>query len=73
MGKRNPEIDKMVASIGAIAELAHTFYSAMVRCGASPSEATAGMQGFIAAFWHDSMEEGRRKQREAQQNEEETE
>lgn len=73
MGKRNPEVEKMMMGLGAVAEMAHAFYTAMLGCGASTSEATAGMQGFILAFWHESMEDSRRKQREAQQSEEETE
>jgi hypothetical protein len=64
----------MMTGLGAIAEMAHSFYSAMIGCGASPSEATAGMQGFISAFWHESMEDARAKnKKEARPNEEEAE
>ena len=66
MGKQN-DIQKLVNAIGAAAELAHAFYDAMIKGGASTREATAGMQTFIAQFWHESMEDARRKRKEEQE------
>ena len=49
--------------------MAHSFHDAMVRSGASEREATAAMNSFISAFWHESMEDARRKKKmEAQGN-----
>lgn len=56
----------LITAIGALAEMAHQFYSAMLGVGASPAEANVGMTGFIQAFWRDAMDDARRKQREAQ-------
>lgn len=68
MGKQQSDAEKLITAVGAVAEVAHNFYDAMIKSGASTTEAIAGMQGFIAAFWHESMEDARRKQR--KQNEE---
>lgn len=47
----------------------YLFHDAMVRSGASEREATAAMSSFISAFWHESMEDARRKKKmEAQDN-----
>lgn len=66
MGKQN-DIEALMTAIGAAAEIAHGFYAAMVKSGASSTEARAGMQSFIAQFWHESMEDARRKRREEQE------
>ena len=41
------EITKLVGTVGAIAELAHAFYSAMIHSGASKNEALCGMAAFV--------------------------
>ena len=65
MGKQY-KIEKLMTAIGATAEVAHGFYEAMIKSGASPREATAGMQSFVAAFWRESMGDARRKRKEEQ-------
>ena len=55
-------VKDLITGMGAMAEMAHSFHDAMVRSGASEREATA-------AFWHESMEDARRKRKmEAQDN-----
>lgn len=61
------EVDRLMITVGAAAEIAHGFYAAMIKSGASQREATAGMQSFIAQFWHESMEDARRKRRKEQE------
>lgn len=58
---KDPNVEKMILGLGAMAEMAHSFYTAMIKSGASNREASEGMNGFIAAFWHESMEDARRK------------
>ena len=41
--------------------MSHVFYTSMIDAGATSREATAAMNGFIAAFWHEQMEDARRK------------
>lgn len=57
---KNPVQDLMVA-MGAMAEIAHNFHVQMINAGASEKEAASATNGFIAAFWHESMEDNRRK------------
>lgn len=61
------DIERLMTAVGAMAEIAHGFYEAMIKCGASASEARAGMQSFVAQFWHESMEDARRKRMEEQE------
>ena len=56
----NPVQDLMVA-MGALAEMAHSFHVQMINAGASEKEAASATSGFIAAFWHEAMEDNRRK------------
>lgn len=64
-------VQDLMLGIGAIAEMAHGFHERMIEAGASEKEATAAMNGFIAAFWHESMEDARRKKRMEEQGDEE--
>ena len=65
----NDPVKDLITGMGAMAEMAHSFHDAMVRSGASEREATAAMNSFISAFWHESMEDARRKKKmEAQGN-----
>lgn len=57
---KDPVQDLMVA-MGALAEIAHNFHVQMVNAGASEKEAASATNGFIAAFWHEAMEDSRRK------------
>lgn len=61
----NDKLENTMNAIGAIADLAHIFYTGMIQAGASPLEASAGMAAFIQAFWTDSMNEARKKQEQA--------
>lgn len=66
------QVNNLVASLGAFAEMAHIFYEAMIKSGATNREATAAMNAFVAAFWHEQMEDARRKNKEQQENGQET-
>lgn len=66
----NNQVNDLVASLGAFAEMAHIFYEAMIKSGATNREATAAMNAFVAAFWHEQMEDARRKEKEQQDGEE---
>ena len=57
----NKQVNDLVAALGGIAEMSHVFYTSMIDAGATSREATAAMNGFIAAFWHEQMEDARRK------------
>lgn len=62
-------VQDLMLGMGAMAEMAHGFHDRMILSGASEKEATAAMGSFIAAFWHESMEDARRKKKmEAQDN-----
>lgn len=65
-------VQNLMLGMGAIAEMAHGFHERMIKAGASEKEATVAMNGFIAAFWHESMEDARRKKRMEEQGDEET-
>lgn len=54
-------VQDLMLGMGAMAEMAHGFNDRMILSGASEKEATAAMGSFIAAFWHESMEDARRK------------
>nr|WP_325183932.1 hypothetical protein [uncultured Oscillibacter sp.] len=45
--------------------MAHQVHQAMLQSGATKREAELAMNAWIAAFWHESMEDAR-KSREAQ-------
>lgn len=57
----NKQVNDLVAALGGFAEMTHIFYTSMIDAGATNREATAAMNGFIAAFWHEQMEDARRK------------
>ena len=42
-------------------EQVNSLVTALIDAGATSREATAAMNGFIAAFWHEQMEDARRK------------
>lgn len=68
MSKQNDPANDIMNLIGALAEMAHQFYNSMIDSGASTTEAAAGMQGFIAAWWRDMMDAARKENK--AQNEE---
>lgn len=57
----NKQVNDLVAALGGIAEMAHIFYTSMIDTGATSREATAAMNAFVSAFWHEQMEDARRK------------
>ena len=57
----NKQVNEVVAALGSFAEMAHIFYTSMIDTGATSREATAAMNAFVAAFWHEQMEDARRK------------
>ena len=59
--QENKQVNELVAALGGFAEMTHVYYEAMIGAGATNREATAAMNGFIAAFWHEQMEDARRK------------
>ena len=63
MGKQpeNKQVNELVAALGGFAEMTHVYYEAMIGAGATNREATSAMNAFVAAFWHEQMEDARRK------------
>lgn len=58
---------KLVLAVGALAELAHAFYKAMIQTGASNMEALTGMSAFIQAELHESMNGGKKKDKDTRE------
>ncbi len=59
--RRQKQVNDVVTALGGIAEMSHVFYTSMIDAGATSREATAAMNAFVAAFWHEQMEDARRK------------
>lgn len=59
--QENKQVNELVAALGSFAEMAHIFYTSMIDTGATSREATAAMNALVAAFWHEQMEDARRK------------
>ena len=57
----NKQVNELVAALGGFAEMTHVYYEAMIGAGATNREATSAMNAFVAAFWHEQMEDARRK------------
>ena len=60
--QQQEQVNSLVAALGGFAEMTHVYYEAMIGAGATNREATAAMNAFVAAFWHEQMEDARRKQ-----------
>lgn len=60
--RRQKQVNDVVTALGGIAEMSHVFYTSMIDAGATSREATAAMNAFVAAFYHEQMEDIRRKQ-----------
>lgn len=65
---KNNQVNDLVAALGGFAEMTHVYYEAMIGTGATNREATAAMNAFVAAFWHEQMEDARRQKKEQQEN-----
>lgn len=63
MGKQpeDKQVNDLVAALGGFAEITHVYYEAMLGAGATNREATSAMNAFVVAFWHEQMEDARRK------------
>ena len=59
--QQEKQVNDVVAALGSFAEMTHVYYDAMIGAGATNREATAAMNAFVAAFWHEQMEDARRK------------
>lgn len=59
--KQQEQVNELVAALGGFAEMTHVYYEAMIGAGDTNREATAAMNAFVAAFWHEQMEDARRK------------
>ena len=59
--QQQEQINGLVTALGGFAEMTHIFYTSMIDAGATSREATAAMNAFVAAFWHEQMEDARRK------------
>ncbi len=59
--KQQEQVNSLVAALGGFSEMTHVYYEAMIGAGATNREATAAMNAFVAAFWHEQMEDARRK------------
>ncbi len=62
------QAQQLVTALGSMAEMSHQVHQAMLQSGASKREAEVAMNAWIAAFWHESMEDARRS-REVKQDE----
>lgn len=60
--RRQKQVNDVVTALGGFAEMAHIFYTSMIDAGATSREATAAMNAFVAAFYHEQVEDARRKQ-----------
>lgn len=60
--QQEKQVNDLVAALGGFAEMTHVYYEAMIGAGATNREATSAMNAFVAAFWHEQMEDARRKQ-----------
>lgn len=56
---------QLMTALGSMSEMAHQVHQSMLQSGATKREAELAMNAWIAAFWHESMEDAR-KSREAQ-------
>ena len=67
--KQQEQVNELVAALGGFAEMTHVYYEAMIGAGATNREATAAMNAFVAAFYHEQVEDVRRKNGGQQGNE----
>ena len=67
--QQQEQVDSLVAALGGFAEMTHIFYTSMIDAGATSREATAAMNAFVAAFYHEQVEDARRKNGGQQGNE----
>lgn len=67
--QQQEQVNGLITALGGFAEMAHIFYTSMIDAGATNREATAAMNAFVAAFWHEQMEDARRKNGGQQGNE----
>lgn len=59
------QMKDFINALGAMGEMAHQVYMSLIGVGADRQEATAAMTAWIAAFWHETCEDARRKKGDA--------
>ena len=64
------QVNALVAALGGFAEMTHIFYTSMIKAGATEKEATKAMQAYVFSFYHEQIEDARRKEKEQQDGEE---
>ena len=67
--QQQEQINGLVTALGGFAEMTHIFYTSTIDAGATSREATAAMNAFVAAFYHEQVEDARRKNGGQQGNE----
>lgn len=60
--QQQEQVNGLITALGGFAEMAHIFYTSMIVAGATHREATAALIAFVASFYHEQMEDVRRKQ-----------
>lgn len=55
------QVQQLIAAMGSMGEMAHTLYNSVLQAGANKREAEMAMTAWISAFWHETMEDARRK------------
>ena len=67
----NKQVNGLIAALGGFAEMTHIFYTSMIDAGATEKEATEAMKAYVFSFYHEQIEDARRKEKELQDGEEE--
>ena len=67
----NKQVNGLIAAFGGFAEMTHIFYTSMIKAGATEKEATEAMKAYVFSFYHEQIEDARRKEKELQDGEEE--
>ena len=65
------QAQQLMTALGSMSEMAHQVHQAMLQSGATKREAELAMNAWIAAFWHESMEDARRSKEPQNEGEQE--
>lgn len=65
------QAQQLMTALGSMSEMAHQVHQAMLQSGATKREAELAMNTWIAAFWHESMEDARRSKEKQDEGEQE--
>lgn len=69
--KAAEQAQQLMTALGSMSEMAHQVHQTMLQSGASKREAELAMNAWIAAFWHESMEDARRSKEKQDEGEQE--